>query len=217
MTSRRPIIGCLALMLLAVPTSGLADGVSVTVTTGTTVYQPVAFDLGSGRPGDVLVSGAVSVAWLSNDAGMSVAAVASDLHCASAGCATGTDPRVIRAASIVLREASVGAPLDGLRSIARIVGDTGDAREVATFELSVLLPQVRPGRYAGMLRFLVVDPAALAPDDCGAEGEASLAWVVVPDAPCAVQVAYLPPDALRVAATAAGSTSITTPVTVTVQ
>ncbi len=217
MQSRRRSICCASLVLLAIPTSGLANGISVTITTGTTIEPPAALDLGSGRSGEELVSEAIQVAWLSNDAGMAVSVVASDLRCDSPRCRTGAAPDTIHRALMALRQPGPDASLDGLRSIARIVGHTGEAREDATIELSLLLPQARPGRYSGTLSFMVVNPTALTPDDCGAGGEAALAWSVVSPPGCDIQPADLPPGALRVAATAAGSTTITTPVTVTVQ
>ncbi len=215
--SRLTVICAIALLVPGVASAASATGVAVTVTTGTTIYQPARFDLGIGRPGDSLASGGLTIAWLSNDDAMSIAVMASDLVCVGPPCVAGPAPDAFASTAVVLLSPGPAGPLDRPRVLATVLGDTGEAPESASLDMSVLVPEAPPGRYAGTLDFAVVDPAALASAGCASADSVPGIAPAAASLPCAVSLSDLPPAALRVFARADGGSTVATPFTLTVR
>ncbi len=215
--TRLTVICAIALVVPGVASAASATGVAVTVTTGTTIYQPAQFDLGIGRPGDSLAAGRLTIAWLSNDDAMSIVVMASDLVCVGPPCVAGPAPDAIASAAVMLLSPGPAAPLDRLRVLATVAGDTGDAPESASLDVSVLVPEAPPGHYAGTLDFAVVEPAVLASAGCASADAVPGTAPAAVSLPCAVTLSDLPAAALRVFARADGGSTVATPFTLTVR
>ncbi len=146
------------LMTLAVPVVTLATGAGLTVMVGTTITPPVSVELG-GVPGGVGVGRTVALAWWSNDGAMVVRAVASDLLCIDASCGAPGAPDGIAGTAVALRSLGTAAePADRSGVIAIIDGVHSEVASRGSFGVSIEIPVVRPGRYAGSLDYAVIDP-----------------------------------------------------------
>jgi hypothetical protein len=146
------------LLTLAVPVVTLATGAGLTVTAGTTITPPVSVELG-GVPGGVGVGRTVALAWWSNDGAMVIRVVASDLLCIDASCGAPGAPDGIAGAAVSFRSLGTAAePASRSGVIAIIAGGPSERASRGTFPVSIAIPVVRPGRYAGSLDYAVMDP-----------------------------------------------------------
>lgn len=157
--SLRParLAAALALLALALPAGAQAQtSVTLTVLTGTTILPPAGVELAA-QPGTSAADPDVYIGWWTNDDGMDVSVVSSDLVCIDATC-TGD---VIPAGALALTTGPDQGTLDTVRGIERIVFVPSETATERTFGIAVTAPDVRPGRYAGTLSFSVEDPSGL--------------------------------------------------------
>ena len=143
---------------VALPAGAAATGVGVTVTTGTTIVAPPTIEIGGpagGRP----ASDPAPLAWWTNDEAMAIVAIGSQLVCQDVSCGAPRTPDAIAASALALRDRSgADLTLDRARIVAVLGAGSSDSAFTTELTLIATLRDIRPGRYAGTLRFSVVDP-----------------------------------------------------------
>ena len=151
------------LLTLAISGGALASDAAVTVTNGTTILAPPAVEL-VGATGSRGTSDAATLSWWTNDEAMAITVVASDLICVDPACGAPEAPDTIASSALSLVTASGAAgSLDQDRAIVILADVPSEEPSSTARSISVAIPGVRPGRYAGVLGFAVVDPAGLVP------------------------------------------------------
>lgn len=158
---------------VALPGGASATGVGVTVTTGTTIVAPPAIEIG-GPVGARPASDPARIAWWTNDEAMAIVAIGSHLVCQDVSCGAPRTPDTIDASALALRDRSgTDLTLDRARIVTVLGSGSSDAAFSMELTLIATLHDARPGRYAGTLRFSVVDPTGTLAGDADPSGFAA--------------------------------------------